>query len=165
VNQGSGTRSRVVLSELVDDAVAIQAAALEKRAIHLVRRISADLPRLKLDRTRMVQVLCNLIRNACESFDCVEDGSVSRLLEIAVETSGLRRVTLNLKDNGHGFSPEMADTFFERGNTTKVHGTGLGLYSCRSTVESHGGHIRMESEGIGKGAAVIIDLPAGQEDN
>ena len=165
VNQGSSTRSRVVLSELVDDAVAIQAAALEKRAVHLVRRLSADLPRLKLDRTRMVQVLCNLIRNACESFDCVEDGSVTRVLEISAENSGLRRVTLNLRDNGRGFSPELADTFFERGNTTKVHGTGLGLYSCRSTVEAHGGHIRMESEGIGKGAAVIIDLPAGQEDN
>ena len=165
VNQGSSTRSRVVLSELVDDAIAIQAATLERRAVQVVRRLPADLPRLKLDRTRMVQVLCNLIRNACESFDRAEDSGVTRFLEISAENAGLGRLNLKFKDNAHGFSPELADTFFERGNTAKIHGTGLGLYSCRSTLESHGGHIRMESEGIGKGAAVIIDLPSGQEDN
>jgi len=161
----NGPRSRVVLGQLVDYAIALQAAGLQKRAIQVVRRMPADLPTLGLDRTRMVQVLGNLIRNACESFDSMGDTSAPRRLEISADGSTPGWVTLTLKDNGSGFPPELAHTLFERGNTTKDYGTGVGLYSCRGTVESHGGRIRMESEGIGRGAVVIIDLPADENDN
>jgi light-regulated signal transduction histidine kinase (bacteriophytochrome) len=158
---GTGARSRVVLSELVHDAIAIQATVLEKRAVELVRRLAADLPRLSMDRTRMVQVLGNLIQNACESFDGEEDRGIPRRLEISAENTERGFVRLTLKDSGSGFDPERAHAFFERGTTTKAGGTGVGLASCRSTVESHGGRIWIESAGIGKGATVTLELPTG----
>jgi light-regulated signal transduction histidine kinase (bacteriophytochrome) len=158
---GTGARSRVVLSELVHDAIAIQATALEKRAVELVRRLAADLPRLSMDRTRMVQVLGNLIQNACESFDSEEDRGIPRQLEISAENTERGFVRLTIKDTGPGFDPERAQALFERGMTTKAGGTGVGLASCRSTVESHGGRIWIESGGIGKGATVTLELPTG----
>jgi two-component system, chemotaxis family, sensor kinase Cph1 len=161
----AGPRSRVVLGELIHDAVAIQSAGLEKRGVQLVRRLAADLPRLKLDRTRMVQVLGNLIRNACESFDSAEDDSLPRRLEISGENSSPGWVRLTFKDSGSGFAAERGEKFFERGATTKAYGSGLGLASSRTTVESHGGRMWMESEGIGKGATVTVELPTDENEN
>jgi light-regulated signal transduction histidine kinase (bacteriophytochrome) len=158
---GSGARSRVAPGELVHDAIAIHAAAIEKRGIQLVRRVAPDLPRLNIDRTRMVQVLGNLIQNACESFDRSQDRSISRRLEISAKNTEDGWVRLTLKDNGFGFDPKQGREFFERGTTTKAGGTGVGLASCRSTVESHGGRISIESEGRDKGATVTLDLPTG----
>jgi signal transduction histidine kinase len=161
VQHGSaGPRSPVVLAELVHDAIAIHSPGLRKRSIELVRHLAADLPRLRLDRTRMVQVLGNLIRNACESFDSLDETKIVRRLEISAENLEPGWVRLVVRDNGSGFSPQHAESFFERGATTKSHGSGIGLASSRATVESHGGKMRMESDGIGKGAAVTIDLPA-----
>jgi signal transduction histidine kinase len=163
VQQGSKVaRSRVVLGELVHDALSIYGPDLEKRSIRLVRRLAADLPRLKIDRTRMVQVLGNLIRNACESFDSAPGGGPERCLEISAENAERGWVRLTMKDTGCGFDPQRAQTYFERGFTTKSHGTGQGLNSCRSTVEAHGGQISIESEGLGKGAIVTLRLPADQ---
>jgi signal transduction histidine kinase len=163
--RGGGHRSPVVLGELIHDAIAIQSAGLEKRGIQLARRLAADLPRLMLDRTRMVQVVGNLIRNACESFDKLAGGRASRRLEILAYTLKPGWVRLIFTDTGSGFPAEQAEIFFERGATTKSRGSGLGLASCRSTVESHGGRIWIESKGIGKGATVTIDLPTDQSED
>lgn len=163
--RGAGPRSRVVFAELLHDAVAIQSAGLEKRGIRVARRLDPDFPTLTLDRTRMVQVLGNLIRNACESFDQLEGGTENRRLEIVAKNQKPGWVRVTLIDNGSGFPSERAEAFFERGATTKAHGTGLGLASCRSALESHGGRIWMESAGIGKGATVTIDLPAFKSEN
>jgi signal transduction histidine kinase len=163
--RGAGPRSRVILTELVHDAVAIQSAGLEKRGIKLIRRLDADLPSLLLDRTRMVQVFGNLIRNACESFDQGERGRQERFLEIVGKHLKPGWVRLTFKDSGSGFPAEKAEAFFERGATTKATGSGLGLASCRNTVESHGGRIWMESAGIGHGATVTIDLTSAESEN
>jgi len=160
--RSGGSRNRVVLAELVYDAIAIHSAGLEKRGARLERRLPAQLPSLLLDRTRIVQVLGNLIRNACESFDTWEEGRLTRYLEIVAEHFKPGWVRLTLTDNGSGFPPECAESFFEAGVTTKPQGSGLGLATCRAIVESHGGRIWMESKGIGKGAAVFIDLPTDQ---
>jgi signal transduction histidine kinase len=163
--RGGGHRSRVILAELVHDAVAIQSAGLEKRGIQLVRRLDANLPSLLLDRTRMVQVFGNLIRNACESFDQLERGREGRFLEIVAKNLKPGWVRLTFRDSGIGFPKEQAEAFFERGATTKATGSGLGLASCRNTVESHDGRIWMESAGIGQGATVTIDLTSVKSEN
>jgi signal transduction histidine kinase len=57
-------------------------------------------------------------------------------------------VVIRLRDNGPGISPEHQDKVFERNFTTKAagHGTGLGLASCRETVECFGGTIRLRTQ-------------------
>jgi signal transduction histidine kinase len=113
----------------------------------------------------MVQVFGNLIRNACESFDQGERGRQERFLEIVGKHLKPGWVRLTFKDSGSGFPAEKAEAFFERGATTKATGSGLGLASCRNTVESHGGRIWMESAGIGHGATVTIDLTSAESEN
>jgi len=61
--------------------------------------------------------------------------------------------------NGIGFEAGSGEKLFERGFTSKVNGSGIGLHECRSIIESHDGTITMKSEGINTGAATIITFP------
>ena len=63
---------------------------------------------------------------------------------------------LIITDNGHGFDEKTANLFFVRGFTTKKNGTGLGLYNCRTIIESHAGSFEIKSPGPGLGALSVI---------
>jgi signal transduction histidine kinase len=63
---------------------------------------------------------------------------------------------LQIKDNGKGFDESTANQLFKRGFTTKSSGAGLGLYNCRTIIESHEGTIDITSEGQGKGTLSTI---------
>jgi sensor histidine kinase regulating citrate/malate metabolism len=66
---------------------------------------------------------------------------------------------ITIADNGAGFEPEAAESFFKSGFSTKHRDSGIGLTQCRKIIEKHSGQIRLESEGIGMGARAIIELP------
>lgn len=152
-------RERVSLKVIAEDALTIQAAALAKRSITLERRFAPDLPKLSLDRTRMIQVLGNLLKNACEAFDaCPPAAGRKIVLEIARDKAG-SGLCMQLRDNACGFAPERAELLFEKDTSTKGRGSGLGLYHCRKVVESHGGTLVLQSDGPGLGASSILTLP------
>jgi signal transduction histidine kinase len=103
------------------------------------------------------QVMLNLGLNALEAVDADRGEvrvSVSRndaVVRVAVE------------DNGRGMSTETLERVFEPFFTEKrgVHdaGTGLGLSISHAIVDSHGGHLRGESDGPGKGSRFVVELP------
>lgn len=103
-------------------------------------------------------VLRNLIDNAVAY---TPHGSVA----VSLVRLGARLV-LSVKDTGIGISPEDKARLFTEGGHGKdsmkvnVHSTGYGLYIAKNVVEAHGGTIRVESEGPGKGATFIVELPA-----
>jgi signal transduction histidine kinase len=65
-------------------------------------------------------------------------------------------ITVEVRDTGEGILPELLPHVFERGVSTG--GTGVGLYLCKTVVESHGGKIWIESE-PGSGTSVYYTLP------
>jgi CheY-like chemotaxis protein len=77
-----------------------------------------------------------------------------------------RYVTLTIRDTGIGIPPEFMPHVFERfrqadSSTTRTHsGVGLGLAIVRHLVELHGGRIMAKSDGSGKGATFIMELPS-----
>src|SRR4029077_6628222 len=106
----------------------------------------------------MKQVLLNLTVNALQS---VKPGEGKVLIE------GKRRngwVELSVCDNGHGIAPEslkqVFEPFYTRRPGARAPGTGLGLSITHAIVESHGGRIRAESEGVGQGSRFTVELPA-----
>jgi signal transduction histidine kinase len=106
----------------------------------------------------MVQVLLNLLVNAA---DAVEMVTPSRPAHIGV---GARRVDggvrVVVEDNGPGFPPEVLSRLFEPFFTTKPRGegTGLGLFICKSIIESFDGTITVSSR-PGQGTTFRISLP------
>ena len=76
-----------------------------------------------------------------------------------------RNAVMRIADNARGFDPEAAEDFFKNGFSTKNRGSGIGLYQCRAIVESHGGTIAINSQGIEKGAEVVLSLPVAESAN
>ena len=84
------------------------------------------------DKTRLYQVIANLLNNAIKF---TREGTIS----INVEDKENSQVTISVKDTGAGISPEIAPRLFTKFVTTSDAGTGLGLYLSKSIVDAHGG--------------------------
>ena len=99
---------------------------------------------------KLKQAFLNLIMNAFQAMEDVESPKLR--INVKKESSS---VCVSLKDNGIGMSEELKEKIFEPFHTTKQKGTGLGLAITHSIMESHGGHIQVESE-KGKGSQFHI---------
>jgi len=127
-------------------------ASLNKRNILVSVNIPDELPVMKGDRTQLMQVILNLLKNSIEAIDFY---AVDKYISITV-TIHPDLLTLQIRDSGKGFDEATRKKLFIRGFTTKSSGTGLGLDHCRAILERHGGTIDISSDGPGKGALTTI---------
>ena len=122
-----------------------------------------DLPPVMADRLRIVQVLGNLLSNAARHAPRSTPIRVSAVREEV-------HVAVTVSDRGRGVPAEQLPHLFrkfprlegpdgEEGN----RGSGLGLAICRGIVEAHGGRIRAESDGAGRGTRITFTLPIAEE--
>jgi signal transduction histidine kinase len=116
------------------------------------------------DATRLTQVLDNLLDNALKF--TAEGGEVA----VAVTASGDgRHAAVAVRDSGVGIQPEMLPQLFEtfsqadRTLDRSQGGLGLGLAIVKSLSELHGGSVRAESAGLGRGASFTVTLPRVEE--
>ena len=72
-------------------------------------------------------------------------------------------ITIIIADNGSGISPANLKNIFSFGFTTKETGHGYGLHSSARAVQKLGGNMYAESEGEGKGARFILEIPYGDQ--
>ncbi len=134
----------------------LELAGYDKRfkrlAIHL--ELADALPLLPLDPDRMQQVFLNLLLNARDAVEEVEDG------EIRIATKLFEgEVRAEIADNGTGIAPENLARIFDPFFSTKARGqgTGLGLSVCQSIVTAHGGRIFAANRE--RGSLFIISFP------
>ena len=117
--------------------------------------LPAGLPLVMADRRRIVQVLNNLLANAARH---APESSPIRVAAAGEEAS----VAVSVSDEGSGVAPERLPHLFRRhagaGEGPKV-GHGLGLAICKGLVEAHGGRIRAQSDGPGRGATFTFTVP------
>lgn len=147
-------RKPVALYMLVNDSLSMLYDSLDKKGIQVQVDVPVSLPVISGDRTRLMQVVLNILKNSQEAF---RDDAPDK--KIILRGYALPQwLVLEIEDNGTGFEPEMASRFFQRGFTTKSSGSGLGLYNCRVIIESHSGIIRISSEGKGKGSLTTIQF-------
>lgn len=107
----------------------------------------------KLDRTQLIRVVTNLVKNAIQA---VPDVEAPRIL-VTVASAG-DRVKISVADNGVGISDDFKHRVFEPKFTTKSSGTGLGLGMVKNIVENYGGTINFTSK-QGKGTVFTIEFP------
>nr|MDQ3970019.1 HAMP domain-containing histidine kinase [Thermoproteota archaeon] len=106
------------------------------------------------DKTRITQVIANLLRNAI-SF--TEGGPIS----ITADTKN-DQVVISIRDTGSGISPEIYPRLFTKFVTKFEKGAGLGLFISKSIIEAHGGRIWAENNKEDKGATFSFTLPLAQ---
>lgn len=145
-------RNPANLRSIINDCLSMLLASIEKRSIAVALDIPAGLPVIKGDRTKLMQVILNILKNSIEAIDVL-----AREKSISIRTSAAEGwLILQIQDSGCGFDEATGNRLFERGYTTKSSGSGLGLNNCRSIIESHAGAIDMVSEGPGKGSLTTI---------
>lgn len=118
-------------------------------------RVLSD-ARLNCDPTLITSVFQNLIANAIKSRR--RDQPLEIRIDAQREGEGWR---ISVEDNGVGFDPDFAAVAFNplaRGVHTAGEGAGIGLATCRSIVQGHGGRIFIDQEYHG-GARVVFTLP------
>lgn len=151
----SGLVEAVALTEIVEDAIRINAGALDRHQVTLVRDFAAR-PTLTLERHKVMQILVNLIRNA--KYACDDGGRTDKTITIRLVQEG-DWVRLSVIDNGIGIPPENLTRLFAHGFTTRKDGHGFGLHSGALTAKELGGSLVAHSDGLGTGATFTINLP------
>lgn len=153
--QQSSDREKVNIRSVINDSIAMILSELTKNDIEIQMDIPIDLPAVKGDKTRLMQVFLNLFKNALESISSFEHHN--KQIKVAI-TRNEQVVAVYITDSGIGFDKETAEKIFSRGFTSKESGTGLGLLNCRSIVESHHGTLELKSDGLEKGSTAIVTL-------
>jgi len=143
------------LTQLIDDALRIQMVALQRHGV-TIRRELAAVPRVQVDKHKVLQILINLISNAKYALDLIPEGE--RHLRVRLFAEG-KRAHIQVTDNGVGIAPEARDRLFAHGYTTRKEGHGFGLHSSALAAQMLGGRLTLESEGPGKGAVATLELP------
>ena len=109
---------------------------------------------IRCDAEKLEIVFANLITNAIQAMN--DKGEINiRIIDDQNEA------LIEVEDTGPGMTAEIMAKIFDPLFTTKQTGTGLGLVSCKSVIEHHGGIIHVKSE-IGKGTTFTIKLPKSQ---
>jgi predicted ATPase/signal transduction histidine kinase len=146
------------LGALLEEALRLQQGALKRAGVQVTRQV-ATLPRVRVDRYKVLQILCNLLSNACHALEAVPAGS--RLLGVRLEARG-EWARIQVIDNGVGIAPELKAQLFSQGFTTREEGHGIGLHSSALAAQLLGGRLALESEGLNKGAIATLELPVSQ---
>lgn len=151
----SGVLEACSLTELVDDALRIQQDALTRHAV-TVSRDYAQVEPAPLDKTRVMQILVNLIENARQA---MQEIAGPRNLSVAVaQESGW--LSVRVRDSGRGIKADNLARIFTHGFTTKAGGHGFGLHSCAVAAKEMGGTLSVHSGGgPGLGATFTLQLP------
>ena len=151
----SGVTEVVPVADLVEDSVRLNAGAFERHGVTLRREFS-DVPPITVDRHKVLQILVNLIRNA--KYACDDSGHADKVITLRIE-SGVPGVRISVIDNGIGIPSENMGRIFNHGFTTRESGHGFGLHSAALAAQELGGCLRAESDGPGRGAMFVLDLP------
>lgn len=153
----SGAFEHLQPTELVEDALRMNAAAFERHRIEVTREYSDPLPRVNVDRHKVLQILINVLRNAKYALD--NGNPENKRLVVRVEPTADGRVAIRVRDNGVGISAENLSRIFGHGFTTKRDGHGFGLHSGANAAREMGGRLFAESDGLGQGACFTLELP------
>jgi signal transduction histidine kinase len=144
------------LNEAVREVIALSLSELQSNRVILRHQLASDLPPVTGDRIQLQQVILNLLRNASDAMNNLDDRP--RELLITTERDEGDRARLSVKDAGVGLEPEAMDQLFEAFYTTKNDGMGIGLPVCRSIIEKHRGLI-WATQNDGPGATFSFSIP------
>ena len=158
IRQDESERRLEPINAVVEEAAALALIGASDHHIELIFDLNDSLPPVLIDRIEVQQVVLNILRNAIEAFE----GPGDRKIRVSTGAVGSEKVRVDIRDNGPGLAPEIADDPFRPFQTTKEDGLGIGLAISRTIIDAHGGRLWAKNLPEG-GAAFCFSLPVGSE--
>jgi signal transduction histidine kinase len=158
---------------IMEKSLLLMKHSFDKNHIELIREFGENLPRVKVDRNKIEQVLLNLFENSVQAMPQGGKLKVKVWAEAVSETDegvgkrkedlfrpGEELIKMSIEDTGSGIPEHFLDKVFDPFFTTKrgIGGTGLGLSIVRSIIDMHQGRIRIANKQEGRGVRVTIWL-------
>ncbi len=153
--RGTGVVELLSVFDLVDDSIRINAASFSRHEVNVTHEID-DVPQMKTDRHKVMQILVNLLSNGKHALDQCE-GDRNMVVRVVQNQEGM--IEISVTDNGVGIPAENLTRIFNHGFTTKKQGHGFGLHSGALAAKELGGTLSAYSAGVGQGASFTLTLP------
>lgn len=144
-------KEQLIIKNEFEEIVRIATVNWEDKKIDVTVNVSTDNLELLADREMLEQMLINLLKNAEQAVQDVENGSVT----MSAKLNKRGRIVIEVSDNGPGISKELAEKIFVPFYTTKRDGSGVGLALTRQVMIAHGGSVSL-SQTDGGGATFIL---------
>jgi len=150
-------KQRIDLASIVKQAIEDTRPLVKSMGHELTVTLPPEPVYLNADRTRLIQVLGNLLNNACKFTDM--GGRISLTVEVADGEA-----VMCVRDNGIGIAAEQLPTIFEmfvQADTSmerSVSGLGIGLALVKNMVEKHGGTVAVQSHGLDRGSSFVVRM-------
>src|SRR5258708_5154800 len=155
IKKAPARKDAVEINDAILEVIALTHTEAANNSVSVRTQLSEGLPRVQGDRVQLQQVLVNLIINAIEAMRDIGEKERELLISSSNEPDG---VSVEVRDSGPGFTPEVLDHVFEAFYTTKPGGLGLGLSICRSILEAHNGRL-WASPNVPRGAVFGFIAP------
>lgn len=144
------------LAEVFQEVLLLNQDRLDQAGIVTELQVEPKLE-LMLNKSKLTQVLVNLVRNAIQAMERTAGGA--RVLTLLARRLDDQSIEIEIQDTGCGMTDEVQASLFHHGFTTKENSQGIGLHYCANAVRTMGGAIAASSGGPGRGASIRIRLP------
>jgi len=152
----SGITEPISVTELLEEALAVNHEQLETSKIDVSREFQ-EIPQLIVDKHQVLEIMVDVIRNACQAMASVSDKQL--IVRANLIPGPPDSVCLEVQDSGVGIASEDRIKIFGQGHNTKDGGRGMSLHSGALMAKNLGGTLRAHSMGVGHGATFSLELP------
>jgi PAS domain S-box-containing protein len=155
IQKAPAHRDPVHINDAIEDVVALTHSEVVKCRVICRTQLSDGLAAVVGDRVQIQQVILNLVMNAIEALNQIEEDA----REIVISTSSdAESVRVSIRDNGRGVDEKKRERIFDAFYSTKPSGLGMGLSICRSIIAAHGGRLWVSNADF-RGAVFEFTLP------
>lgn len=171
------------INNVLESGVEYYLSHMQEKNIEIELKLENDLPKLLIDKNRIIEVFINIILNGIQAIDGPGKITIStkliRLVKVISDMAkieiiesdypqvniqeillkkGSKVIELEISDTGQGINSNIIDQIFDPFFTDKINGTGLGLSFVKNVINEHGGIIQVQSK-VRKGSKFTIYLP------
>jgi len=151
---------------LIKRALRLMKPRLDNNHVEVYEKISEDLPSVKVNIFRILEVILNLLSNAIKAMESKPINRRELTIKASLTSDG-KSVQIVVSDTGIGIKREHIQSIFTRGHSwwpgRETSGSGIGLHVSKTIVEQEGGSLYLADTKYGYGSTFIINLPVTKE--